>query len=136
MDPKTLEFSLGTVHPFPVEVPKGVLLIIPDKYLSVEQINLQHSNDLLQEGILDHPDTESTTTSLSFASSSQTVDSRVSLKMANREWEVKAILDHRESETVYETTPGTYEPIWEFLVRWRYLGGSYDNTWLEEGLFS
>ena len=106
-DPEIRKFSLGEVTLFPVEVPKGVSLGVPDKYLSVEQVRLQQSNDLDKDGILDHPDTISTaTTNLSFAPSSQTVDSKVSLKMANREWEVKFILDHRQSRTVYETEPG------------------------------
>ena len=135
-DTTTKEFSLGAKNAFPVEVPKGISLEVPVEYLTFEQVKLQTSNNVTQKGLLDVPDTDSEAPSyLTFAQSDQTIDSKASLNMSNREWEVIAIMSHRKSQLVYETEPGKYEPIWEFLVRWRYLGGSFDNTWLEEGFF-
>ena len=135
-DTTTKEFSLGAMNAFPVKVPKGILHEVPVEYLTLEQVKLQTSNNVTQKGLLDVPDTDSEAPSyLTFAQSDRTIDSKASLNMSNREWEVIAIMSHRKSQLVYETEPGKYEPIWEFLVRWRYLGGSYDNTWLEEGFF-
>ena len=133
-DIATNEFSLGAMNDFPVEVPKGILLEIPVEYLTIEQVKLQTANNVTQKGMIDVPDTDSEAPSyLTFAQSDRTIDSKASLNMSNREWEVIKILDHRKSQIVYETKSGKHESIWEFLVKWRYLGGSYENMWLEEG---
>ena len=138
-DKETLKFSMVISSKSPIEVPAGMLVNVDREFLTAEQFELMQANRETREGIFEDLENKSAFQSnFGYASSEQTVDSKASLDMANREWEINAILDHKESETVYEKKTqkkktGKYEPILQFLVKWRSMGGAYEDEWLEEG---